>query len=184
MLNLKPCPFCGNNAFVSKSENKSDEFPLRLTVFANYCIQCVQCGAATKSNSSIEMCASQWNKRTEVEYKYEYIETQSQYENALEEMWNCLINNEYSKKWQNVEELDNHVNILTALIDDYERRVHNPDMSSLISILNLKIEQTGYPTMISMLKNLVDSQNQVIQTLLSGIPKQLNRNIEEDNLPF
>jgi hypothetical protein len=57
-------------------------------------------------------------------------------------------------------------------------------MSSLISILNLKIEQTGYPTMINMLKNLVDSQNQVIQTLLSGIPKQLNRNIEEDNLPF
>lgn len=60
-IKLKPCPFCGGEAYFEKVTDGSlmeDEFP-------EYGVYCAACGANSVLCTSEEKAAAAWNRRVE-----------------------------------------------------------------------------------------------------------------------
>ena len=53
-MELKPCPFCGGNAFIPKS-NSGDLLPW---------VACIECGVETACYETLEKAIEAWNRRT------------------------------------------------------------------------------------------------------------------------
>ncbi len=51
-IQLNTCPMCDSRAMVKKPHNR-------------YKVICIKCGVSTSESSSIVMCVSDWNKRTQ-----------------------------------------------------------------------------------------------------------------------
>ena len=60
MIELKPCPFCGNSAFVTEYDYTIDNGYIPL-----YVVECNGCHAQTFEYDSMEEASEAWNRRTE-----------------------------------------------------------------------------------------------------------------------
>ena len=60
MNQLKPCPFCGHEAYII---SWLDEASLSHDMVMHYQVTCIECDAETMSSESEEIAISAWNKR-------------------------------------------------------------------------------------------------------------------------
>jgi Lar family restriction alleviation protein len=73
---LKPCPFCGNEAKFTDNKNvKSDYAPI------SYGVKCRNCFVISEYEDNKQLAIKAWNTRTDAEL-------QGKYEKAIEFLWN------------------------------------------------------------------------------------------------
>ena len=63
MAELKPCPFCGSEE-VHTARTIIDNCPPNIAI-ANIFVMCEGCGAAGRSETTVEKAIESWNKRYE-----------------------------------------------------------------------------------------------------------------------